>query len=190
MLNGKSRMKFLPNFIALCLMVFTASCAKMSVSHDYDSKADFVSLKTYQWLSDSYKTGMYEQASRSVIKAVENQLEVKGFKKTVYWNHDFIIAIYGGKEIHQGIIRSGGSYHRSGGSYHRSGGFYNQGSQFRKYKYEEGTLIIDIIEAKSKELIWRGTAKDVIDPERTPEERNKLINEAVTKILDKFPPSN
>jgi hypothetical protein len=44
------------------------------------------------------------------------------------------------------------------------------------------------VDAESKELIWRGTAKAEIQNVDTPEKREKLINEAVEKILGKYPP--
>ena len=52
----------------------------------------------------------------------------------------------------------------------------------------EGTLIIDFVEPNSKNLLWRGAAKGVFDNARTPEKRDKMINEAVQKILQNFPP--
>jgi len=41
---------------------------------------------------------------------------------------------------------------------------------------------------KSKNLIWRGSAKAQTNTVKTPEKREKLITEAVQKILEKFPP--
>ena len=56
------------------------------------------------------------------------------------------------------------------------------------YQYEEGNLILDFIDPKSKELIWRGSAKAVVGNEKTPEERQKKIEETIQKILEKYPP--
>ena len=44
------------------------------------------------------------------------------------------------------------------------------------------------MESNSKNLLWRGAAKSVVDDARTPEKRDKVINEAVQKILENFPP--
>lgn len=57
------------------------------------------------------------------------------------------------------------------------------------YEYEEGSLILDFVDPKTKNLIWRGSGKAQVDSAMTPESRDKLINEAVAKILKNFPPS-
>ena len=54
--------------------------------------------------------------------------------------------------------------------------------------YDQGTLVLDIVDGRSNELVWRGTAQARIDPSNSPEERQRRINEAVRKILDRFPP--
>jgi hypothetical protein len=44
--------------------------------------------------------------------------------------------------------------------------------------------VLDFVDAKKKELVWRGTASGVIDPGKTAEQ----INEVITKMLENFPP--
>ena len=55
------------------------------------------------------------------------------------------------------------------------------------YAYREGTLIIDLMDSQTKNLIWRGWAVAPIDGVYTPERTEELINLAVTKIFRKFP---
>jgi hypothetical protein len=54
--------------------------------------------------------------------------------------------------------------------------------------YEVGTLILDFVDADSRELIWRGSAEAVMDVSVGPEYRKKKINEAVGMVLTYFPP--
>jgi hypothetical protein len=56
------------------------------------------------------------------------------------------------------------------------------------YQYEEGTLIIDLIHAKTQHLIWRGIAKGAVDWQTSHDQRTKLIDEAIHKVLAQFPP--
>jgi hypothetical protein len=56
-------------------------------------------------------------------------------------------------------------------------------------EYEEGTLVLDFVDADTKGLVWRGVATDALDAHATPEDRGKQIQEAVTKILAKYPPA-
>jgi len=39
-----------------------------------------------------------------------------------------------------------------------------------------------------KQLIWRGQAKGFVDRKSNPKKDDKLVNEAVRKILKNFPP--
>jgi len=53
--------------------------------------------------------------------------------------------------------------------------------------YEEGTLIVDLFDAKTQEAVWRGTATQ--DLSSNPEKQSKNIDKAVQKLFSKFPPA-
>ena len=76
-----------------------------------------------------------------------------------------------------------------GYGYSPEGRYWGRGG-FSVYQYEEGTLVLDLIDAKSRDLIWRGAAKADVEVATTPEKRDKLIQAAVHKILENFPPTN
>ena len=50
-------------------------------------------------------------------------------------------------------------------------------------------MILDFVDAKSKNLLWRGTAKAEIQHVDTPEKSEALINKAVNEILKTYPPA-
>ncbi|GAA4393332.1 DUF4136 domain-containing protein [Hymenobacter koreensis] len=54
----------------------------------------------------------------------------------------------------------------------------------RTETYQEGTMVLDIIDAKTNNLVWRGT---IIDPLNDPARLGKQFAEAARDILDKFP---
>ena len=54
--------------------------------------------------------------------------------------------------------------------------------------FEQGTLVIDIVSVTQKHTVWRAKAAAEIDRRRTFEERAKVIDEAVAKMFEKFPP--
>ena len=56
--------------------------------------------------------------------------------------------------------------------------------------YQQGTLILDFIDPKTKNLIWRGVAEGVVPARTSPEKSEKKINEVVQQMLKKFPPSS
>jgi hypothetical protein len=54
------------------------------------------------------------------------------------------------------------------------------------YSYREGTLIIDLMDAKNN-LVWRGSAAAPIEEVYSPEQTTKLVNKAVSKMFKTFP---
>jgi hypothetical protein len=54
--------------------------------------------------------------------------------------------------------------------------------------FEQGTLILDIIDGPKRQIVWRSIAEAEVDRQRTPVEREKRIREAVVELLKKYPP--
>jgi len=54
--------------------------------------------------------------------------------------------------------------------------------------FEQGTLILDIIDGPKRQIVWRGIAEAQVDRQRTPVEREKRLREAVGELLKKYPP--
>jgi hypothetical protein len=44
--------------------------------------------------------------------------------------------------------------------------------------YEEGSLLLDIVDVSEKRLVWRGIAEAKMDPPLTPEEQNERVRVA------------
>jgi hypothetical protein len=54
--------------------------------------------------------------------------------------------------------------------------------------YEQGTLLLDVADAKQRSVIWRGSAQDALERTRSEAGRDKIIRDALTQMLKKFPP--
>ncbi len=171
-------MKRLSLVLAPCLAIMT-SCSTITVKHDYDTDIDFAPLKTFSWMVKparaTSKAGLYDKRIKS---AVNSQLEAKGFEKKPI-NSDFIVAYHVGVKERINVQDWGYGYGRRR---------YYRGRDIRVQQYTQGTLILDIVDAQTKQLIWRGTAQGAVDPSASPQERQERLNEAVSKILEKFPP--
>ena len=68
---------------------------------------------------------------------------------------------------------------------------YGYGYPYGGYvdEYLEGTLVLDIIDPVANEVIWRAWASDAMDSDPSPHRVRKYVNEAVTEILARFPPT-
>lgn len=51
-----------------------------------------------------------------------------------------------------------------------------------------GTLVVDMVDARSKTIVWRGTATKEVDLKASPEKREKNINKAAEKLFKNYPP--
>lgn len=54
--------------------------------------------------------------------------------------------------------------------------------------FEQGTLVLDLIDGPKRQICWRGIAEAEVNRQRTPAERDKRIREGVRDLLQKFPP--
>jgi hypothetical protein len=178
-------MKTVKLFIAPLLFVALASCATIyDVNYDYDQAAAFSDLKRYDWMPVTDSTGLNSLALERIQAAVDNGLQAKGLMRTSE-APDFLIAPHIGKKDKVQVNDMGYGYGPFGGYW---GGNYGAMGGVSTYEYEEGTLILDFVNAESKQLIWRGSAKAEIQDLDTPEKKEKVIGEAVEKMLEKFPP--
>ena len=55
-----------------------------------------------------------------------------------------------------------------------------------EYRYDEGTLSLEIHETETGALLWRAWAEAEIKPEATPAERRKRAGEAVGLLLERL----
>lgn len=185
--------------LVLILAAVLAGCSTIEVNHDYDPKANFAGLKTYEWLKEAQKpTGDPRIDGNTILEnrihqAVDTELAARGFKK-VTSNADFLVAYHVSLDK-QRSVQTLNSYYGYG-----PGWGYGYGASYRPgywagspetyvYEYEEGTLILDIVNPKNKELMWRGSAQDEVHFKSTPEKDQAQLNEAVHMMLESFPPS-
>ncbi|MCZ6788076.1 MAG: DUF4136 domain-containing protein [Planctomycetota bacterium] len=137
------------------VLLVAAGCSSISTSYDYDPGTNFSKIRTYQWIKEPAQKGSTSPFVMERIKnAVNRGLQEKGFRPAV--DPDILLAAHTGHENRVRITDWGyGYWGRSGTDV---------------YQYEEGTLILDVVHRTSKKLIWRGTAKGVVDPNPTPED--------------------
>ena len=174
--------------ILLNLMVIGLGCSTISVSYDYDTKADFTSLKTFDFMPVPVQSNINTLNVKRIQDAVRNQLESKGYTQTLD-NPDFQIAMHLSKQEKTRVkeVPDRGYTYTFGRRI--NWGDNTVSRRIDVYEYEEGTLILDIVDAQSNELSWRGVAKAEVLHYTNPEKREKRINKAVQKILKNFPPT-
>ncbi len=189
-----SFMSSIRTFLLLSVLIIALAIgcgSSIDIKHDYDRGRDFSTLKVYDWFQEptiipgNARTAMVRSGLvvKRIRDAVDSQLSAKGLMKDSS-NPSFLIIKHLGLDDKINVTDWGYSY----GSYGRYYGGAWGGRTIDVYQYTEGTLILDFIDPRTKELIWRGVATGTVDRDRPREEREKRLNEAIAKILAKFPP--
>ena len=183
-------------FHLLIVSIFTLSligCSSVKYSTDFDPTQDFSKYKTYRFANQSEVDPndlltQYPLVKKRVMAAIEQDFAAKGFKESEEGDPDFVVVLTAGSKERMQVTNTGGyGYGGWYGGYHGYGPGYG-GSTYVSY-YDEGTLVIDIVDWKEKELSFRGTATGTLSKkEKTPEESQADIDELVKNILSKFPP--
>src|SRR5574341_163526 len=160
------------------VVVFAMSCApSVSVKQDYDKEANFASLKTYEWLAvpttavGSVKAAVERNTllDKRVKTAVGEQLAAKGYSQNSS-NPDVLVTYHVGVDD-KGNVTDWGYGYAGYGRYGGWGAGWGAPGGVEVYQYKQGTLLIDIIDAKNKQLIWRGAGTGTVEPNAPTEKR-------------------
>lgn len=178
-------MKSIRLLIISSLIVVAFGCATVSYQYDYNPDADLAGMKTFKWMSASIQKDFHALNVKRIQKAVNAQLAAKGCTVATE-NPDFLISMHIAKEEKMDVKAWNYTY---SGRAMLHGGSYAANTQFDVYQYEEGTFILDFVDAKTKELIWRGIARGEVQNYSSPIKRHERMNEVVQKVLSNFPPA-
>ena len=171
-------------FAAVSTAFFLSACSGISTTSDYDPAVDFTKYSTYVWL-DTEGDDIDAITDARVRSSIDGALLARGFQKG---GDDADLAVG-----YQGTSSERRSYNtvNTGWGGYGWGGYGGMGmSTTYENVWEEGTLIVGMFDVESKNLIWTGTATAAIDPGRSPEQRQQLIDDAVDKMLRDFPPGS
>ena len=166
------------------LLLTLPGCTQIRVQSDFDPKANFSGLQTYAWLPDLKPTTDPRLDSklldRRVREAVDRQLAAKGYRKVEDATPSFWVA------YHPHVQRQSQAVHEPVGPYTYR--WWGAMGPTYTYQYDEGTLMVDVIDPRTNVLMWRGAATAIIDPSASVQERGERIDRAVASLLEKFPP--
>jgi hypothetical protein len=161
-----------------------AGCSTLSISTDYDKAADFSSYRTFTWKD----TGELKDSlwSKRIEGVFTDTLAAKGLKR-VDSGGDLWVAAHPrlSKEMQINTYNTGWGY---GYGWYGYGGMGMATTTVTEIPV--GTLMIDLVDAKKKELVWRGVASDTLntDPSRTPEDREKKLRDVAAQMFAGYPP--
>jgi uncharacterized protein DUF4136 len=169
------------------ILLFSSCGSSLVVKTDYDKETNFTSFKTFSFADMNMdRTNISELNENRLIKAVKNEMTKKGF--TQVENADLEIHMHAVVE-NKWSATAHTDYYGSTYPYYRRGlgwGTTYGTTSVDVNEYQEGTLIIDLVDTEAKKLVWQGVGTAIL--KNKPKDVDERINKAVTKILAGFPP--
>lgn len=172
------------NAVAALVLLATALAATdahaQKVSTNYDKSVDFSRFKTYFLIAGK------EQAPTPIVPALiasglDSALQAKGWTRAEKGEGD-VAVVY--NVARNSTVKSDTTY--SGYGYVGGWGYSGLTGSTSSARYTEGSLIIELFEASSKQLIWRGTASGALSDKL--EKNEKKLSDSIEKMFKKFPP--
>jgi hypothetical protein len=165
----------------VALAAALAACSSISTNSDYNPGTDFSKYKTWAWHeTGSIKDSLWKQRVQSGVAA---ELGKKGLTESE-GNPDLWVAAHTRLDEQTQI-----NTYNTGWGY--GWGWYGGGMGMTTSTVQQipvGTLIVDLVDAKQKELVWRGTATKTLNPDASPETKQKNLQEALAKMFESYPP--
>ncbi len=169
-------------------LLWIAGCAGVAVRTDFDREVDFGRYRSVAWLAPPLRETQ-ERApdtftansllDKRVRRAVEQELERRGLPTAPEEQADLRVdyrLLYSEKLVTQGT--------RIGSIYHRGPAYYDDFDVYVS-QVPEATLVLDLIDARSEQLVWRGWSTRR-DHDRSLDENE--VSRTVAAILRRYPP--
>jgi hypothetical protein len=164
-------------------LLFAGNAAAQQVKTDYDRSANFAQYKTYSW--EHVKTQDALDVDR-IKSAVNTALAAKGWTQVDSGGDVSILAV----EITRDQQTLNTFYNGFGGGWgwRRFGGGGLGEATTTTETYKVGTVVVDLFDTKSKELLWRGTSTDTVSNNSNKNIKN--LDKGVEKMFKNFPPGS
>jgi len=172
--------------ICWSLLALGACATGPDIRVDMDPRVNMKSYKTFAFLrplatdSQQYTT----LASTRLMQSTRAQLERLGFSyaeaEPDLWVNFFL------KVVDKQEVRSSGTGTGYYGYRSRYYGTWSGYPNVETVEYREGTLSVDLVDAKRKQLVWQGVAEGEVSDESM-KNPGPALDSVVTKIFSNFP---
>src|SRR5713226_8209769 len=162
-------------------LVALGTALAQQVKTDFDHQANFSQYKTYSWQEIKPANSLRDAR---IKRAVDAQLAAKGWTVAESGGDVAIVAI-----ATSHTERTLQTFYDGMGGGWRWRGFGGMGeATTTEQDYKEGTLVVDIYDTKTQQLIWRGSAEDTLSDKAAKNEKN--LDKGVAKMFKDFPPGS
>jgi len=162
--------------VTLGLLLLTATVVRADkITFDYDHNVNFSRYRTFMWMQEPETPDPFMK--ERLVRAVNAQLAARGLR-LVTSKPDIVI----GASLSTEEKQVWDTYYTGGGWGWDGGGW----STTEMRTYVVGTLVVDLIDSRTRKVVWQGTAVDKLS--RKPEKRTKDSDKWIQKMFRGYPP--
>jgi len=160
------------------------ACNTMNVRYDYEPGANYSSFHTFDWMAPKAARTEGEDnpiLDRRVRQAVEKELAARGFRPERTASPDFLVTcrpLWRNRHVYTSQSMGWGGRHA---------GFRTRMGEVHTWK--EGSLILEIVDTRTRELVWRAVGEGALTDLGSPEDAEEQVARAVRRMLERFPPT-
>jgi len=172
--------------LSITLLAFlVSSCASVRVTQNYDSQVDFTKFKTFFIMPTPGQMDVTISPAdkQRILSSVAQEMKSRGYSQNEA-NGNLSVSVFLILDNKTGYTSYTNYYSYGGYGYYSSFG-YGYGGGGYQYTIKEGTLIIDIFDTNTKQLVWQGIGAGTVSDD--PIQRQKGIPKAITKIFWGYP---
>jgi len=175
----------------LAAAALLSACASgPDIMSDYDHSVDFSQYKTYNFFkpmgieNPNYST-IYGQVFRD---ALSREMDARGYRLAD--DPDLLLNVSARLQDKTKVTTYADPYPAYYG-YRR--GFYDPwmgypyGTSTQVSQYTEGTVNVDMVDARAKRMVWEGVGVGRVKENRSNEEVRQVISDGVAKMFEGFP---
>lgn len=165
---------------SMTLAVALVSCigaTSQDVRHNSMPGVDFSKFHTYKWVDIEGGAHPNQIVDAEIKQSIDTQLASKGMTKTDSEKAD----LYVGYQIAVDKEKQWNAW----GTGRGFGGGMGSATQST---INVGSLVLDMYDPTTKQLVWTGTASKTIEPSSNQEKNQKNLDKAMQKLLKSYPP--
>ncbi len=164
--------------VVLGMVLLAAGCNTIKAYSDFDPSVDFSRYATFDFIGRPRGLDAFmQQRARA---AVLNRLTARGLHRTDT-NPDLLVAIVARTRVHRQINTVNWGWGYGWGWYGGIGGATSYVSDV-----PVGSLVIDLVDARTNQLVWRGLARVGLSAD--PRRNARILEDAIALIFDRYPP--
>jgi hypothetical protein len=165
--------------VAACLLLMAGSVTAQDVKYNFMPGTDFSKFHTYKWVVVPNATYPNQIVDTQIKDAINSQLSAKGLTSTDSDKADLYVAYQTSVDQQKQWNAYG-----MGGGWRFGGGMASATSS----TIDVGTLVVDMYDPSTKQLVWTGRATKTLNPSSNQEKNQKNLNNAMAKLLKNYPP--